>query len=312
MRPLTPASRVVATAAAAAAWPNSTFCALHTTAFALNATRTGIAERPPRECTKAPGLRRGCSQLLPLILCHYLEARATRPVAAALAVRMERAISTGFDAQRRDQAAADVWGVRAGRDQRGTTCFASPREMLGFRAPRALRVLLPWIIQGEGQVASLYTSLQHTFVSTGRPRRMQRTNNCGAVDILPAWQLLHCFLQNHHCIAHHASEACMRQQHPALPPRAACPLTQACICLLAAWMRIECWWGLVENCNVDGRWTYTVTCIQTLWGTPTCYNLCPSCAFSTTPIAAAVRRVFSRSSTCNTSAGSRTVPYRRP
>lgn len=51
LRPLTPASREEATTAAAAAWLNSTFCALHTTALALNATDKGslrglLAEAP--------------------------------------------------------------------------------------------------------------------------------------------------------------------------------------------------------------------------------------------------------------------------
>jgi hypothetical protein len=111
LRPLTPAIREVATAAAAAAWPNSTFCALHTTALALNTTRQGIAEEPACKRALKAGLTCGSCHNLHLSILSYLEARATRPVAAALAVRMERAISTGFDAQRQDQRAAVRSGV---------------------------------------------------------------------------------------------------------------------------------------------------------------------------------------------------------
>jgi hypothetical protein len=49
LRPLTPAIREVATAAAAAAWLNSTFCALHTTALALQEPTQGSAVTPRPE-----------------------------------------------------------------------------------------------------------------------------------------------------------------------------------------------------------------------------------------------------------------------
>lgn len=68
LRPLTPASREVATAAAAAAWPNSTFWALHTTALALHNAEKGIycqAERRAEgDCANAKSRKYVCLSVI--------------------------------------------------------------------------------------------------------------------------------------------------------------------------------------------------------------------------------------------------------